>query len=619
MVLICSCRSRSFALSICNSRSKTFASLDRAMARLTQQASLVSLALMIICILVQGSVTADDNCGVWPVPRQCKCTASNPRKLDAEFSIFSGDKQNPTLVAAMSRYQSWITQAQTASDAQMVSDTSTISGIAVSLDSVDETLGNTTSFNYKVELSGNTISLAANNVYGAIAGLETLSQMLQDGSLSCSSLSITDSPTYGYRALMLDVANRYLPMRVVQNVIDGMTSLKMNVLNFRFSGYGAARVDSDTYQDVTAGVSAYSTGAVSQLVEYARQRGVRVVPQMDFPARASGFTNTTNVTFCENNAQNATLSDDDNTLSIIKGYISNVTDPSVFGDYLVHLGGSNMSAVGKCSVKQVQNVLDTLVTFTKGNNRSVALISDAISATTPKDVVAFVSDPSTFARQDMAVVLSSSRISDRSDVTLPLVGTETFSLASGYIDFASKASNLSVAGVCASFFTQLYCNTTMCGAVPPKSTPAPAGAQYAPRLQDPVIELAVTSAIFPRISATAGAAWNYVSMTDAQVTAAVTSLAKLLAQRDVPTCGNGTSSDESLHGLTGDGSCDVSACTAVSNCEGSAYPLYVMNVPTFQFGFSFGVALAATLIVCVGVAEFMHIRQTNRKGFTTLE
>ena len=85
------------------------------------------------------------------------------------------------------------------------------------------------------EANGVTVSLSANTVWGALRGLETLSQLAQavpgetPVARRFTAINITDWPRFAYRGLMVDPARRFLPMSALEAVIDSMAYAKLNV------------------------------------------------------------------------------------------------------------------------------------------------------------------------------------------------------------------------------------------------------------------------------------------------------------------------------------------------------------------------------------------------------
>lgn len=69
------------------------------------------------------------------------------------------------------------------------------------------------------------VILTAPTVWGALRGMETLSQLISTdptGQLVSPTVSITDEPRFAYRGLMVDPARRFLPLSALEAVIDSM-------------------------------------------------------------------------------------------------------------------------------------------------------------------------------------------------------------------------------------------------------------------------------------------------------------------------------------------------------------------------------------------------------------
>lgn len=95
---------------------------------------------------------------------------------------------------------------------------------------------------------------------------------------------------------MIDTGRRFYPVPLVKSILDGMAAVKMNVLHFHLSEE-CFRVASTSYPALTASCRSgsmtnnevYSQDDVTELVGYARSRGIRVVPEFDMPGHSGGF------------------------------------------------------------------------------------------------------------------------------------------------------------------------------------------------------------------------------------------------------------------------------------------------------------------------------------------
>jgi hexosaminidase len=152
-------------------------------------------------------------------------------------------------------------------------------------------------------------TIKAPTVFGAMYGLESFSQMVSStGILPCSHLLIQDKPQFIHRGIMLDTGRRHYPIKLIKTIVDGMVPSKLNVLHLHLSDFGGYRVQSASYPALTAklvdtaGERLYWTvEEVGEIVDYAADRGVRIVPEVDLPGHAAALfplVSNTGVQFC---------------------------------------------------------------------------------------------------------------------------------------------------------------------------------------------------------------------------------------------------------------------------------------------------------------------------------
>ena len=143
-------------------------------------------------------------------------------------------------------------------------------------------------------------TLSASTVYGALRGLETLSQLVSFDfdtrayEISGAPWAIKDAPRFQHRGLMVDTARHFLPLATLRRAVDSMAYAKLNVLHWHM-------VDTQSFPfEVAAAPELWTEGAfsagerylqedVSALVEYARARGIRVVVEFDVPGHAASW------------------------------------------------------------------------------------------------------------------------------------------------------------------------------------------------------------------------------------------------------------------------------------------------------------------------------------------
>ena len=140
------------------------------------------------------------------------------------------------------------------------------------------------SYELRVDVSG-TATLAAETLSGAVAGFETLAQLVYyDGTnyvLPNLPISIRDHPRFAWRGLLLDSARHFVPVTDVQRTLDGMAALKLNVLHWHLTDSQAftlqlSRLPALARMGALHPRLTYSRQDVQSIVAYARDRGASV-------------------------------------------------------------------------------------------------------------------------------------------------------------------------------------------------------------------------------------------------------------------------------------------------------------------------------------------------------
>lgn len=133
--------------------------------------------------------------------------------------------------------------------------------------------------------------LEADGPAGVIHGLATLLQLVRttpDGAV-VERIHIEDAPRFAWRGLLLDVSRHFDTVETVERQLDAMELVKLNVLHWHLSDGTAFRVESRAYpqlQAMTAPDQYYTQAQIREVVSYAADRGIRVVPEFDVPGHA---------------------------------------------------------------------------------------------------------------------------------------------------------------------------------------------------------------------------------------------------------------------------------------------------------------------------------------------
>jgi hexosaminidase len=147
---------------------------------------------------------------------------------------------------------------------------------------------------YVISITAQQIILNAPNDIGAIRGMETLLQLLSvdEEGYYFTALEIRDKPRFAWRGLLLDVGRHFMPMEVIKRNIDGMAAAKMNVLHLHLTEDQGFRIESKKFPKLhlMGSDGLYFTQVqIKEIIKYANDRGIRVVPEVDMPGHATSW------------------------------------------------------------------------------------------------------------------------------------------------------------------------------------------------------------------------------------------------------------------------------------------------------------------------------------------
>jgi hexosaminidase len=147
---------------------------------------------------------------------------------------------------------------------------------------------------YTLEVSSSGASLSAPTTLGVMRGLQTFLQLVEitPKGFAAAAVSIQDQPRFPWRGLMIDSSRHFFPVNVIKRNLDGMAAVKMNVLHWHLSEYQGFRVESrrfpKLYEMGSDGLY-YTQDQLREVIEYARDRGIRIVPEFDMPGHSTSW------------------------------------------------------------------------------------------------------------------------------------------------------------------------------------------------------------------------------------------------------------------------------------------------------------------------------------------
>lgn len=147
---------------------------------------------------------------------------------------------------------------------------------------------------YQLKVTSTKIIINATTDLGALRGLETVLQLLQNNSTSYyfPIVEIADSPRFTWRGLMIDAARNFQPVDVIKRNLDAMAAMKMNVFHWHLADDQGWRIELKNQPKVTDLASDgyfYTQEEIKNIVKYADNRGILIVPEIDVPGHASAL------------------------------------------------------------------------------------------------------------------------------------------------------------------------------------------------------------------------------------------------------------------------------------------------------------------------------------------
>ena len=164
---------------------------------------------------------------------------------------------------------------------------------------------------YQLRVTGNQVDISATDPAGLFYGAQTLLQMFppdvyareprvfEPDELSIRGVDIKDRPRFRWRGLMIDVSRHFFSKEQLIKTIDAMAIHKLNVLHLHLTDDPGWRIEIDGYPKlINVGAVGdmsnpegperlyFSKDEIREIIEYAGQRHIMVVPEIDMPGHS---------------------------------------------------------------------------------------------------------------------------------------------------------------------------------------------------------------------------------------------------------------------------------------------------------------------------------------------
>ncbi len=147
---------------------------------------------------------------------------------------------------------------------------------------------------YTLEVTANGASITAPTDLGTLHALQTFLQLVSVSAegFVAPAVTIQDKPRFPWRGLMIDSGRHFIPLEVIKRNIDGMEAVKMNVFHWHLSENQGFRVESKKFpklHEMGSDGLYYTQDEIREFILYARERGIRVVPEFDIPGHSTAW------------------------------------------------------------------------------------------------------------------------------------------------------------------------------------------------------------------------------------------------------------------------------------------------------------------------------------------
>ncbi|MBZ5856019.1 beta-N-acetylhexosaminidase [Flavihumibacter profundi] len=254
-----------------------------------------TILLLVFCIALVHLFAQDNTYNLMPVPRSLK-THGNSCAINKQFTIgiigHPGDRVYKEASRALRRLdnrmgffftQGNITPKDSSSSATLLIDVKRKAELNLQEDE-----------SYHLITGSKQVKITANTDLGAIRALETLQQLVsvQKGGYYFPGVEIYDEPRFPWRGLLLDITLHWMPMDVVKRTLDAMAAVKLNVFHMHLTEDQLFGIESKVYPRLTsvgAEGNFYTQENIKEIIAYADQRGIRIVPEFDVPGHCTAM------------------------------------------------------------------------------------------------------------------------------------------------------------------------------------------------------------------------------------------------------------------------------------------------------------------------------------------
>src|SRR5467141_4317793 len=272
-----------------------FTLLGRILRTMAQNARLRCLGILILCVSLYPVMTTAQQpaLNLMPLPANVQSGAGS-LKVDSTFSMAFTGYNEPRLERAGERFLRQLAR-QTGLPLALKPSKAGKATLLVQTDHANKEIQEVgEDESYILDVSTASARLRATTPLGTMHGLQTFLQLVEvsPNGFAAPVVTIQDQPRFPWRGLMIDSARHFIPLDVIRRNLDGMEAVKMNVFHWHLSENQGFRVESKKFpklHELGSDTLYYTQEEIRDLIAYARDRGIRVVPEFDMPGHSTAW------------------------------------------------------------------------------------------------------------------------------------------------------------------------------------------------------------------------------------------------------------------------------------------------------------------------------------------
>ncbi len=238
-----------------------------------------------------ASAQSQPQLNLMPMPASVQ-TGTGQLAITQSFSVAVAGAHDASLDSEVQRFQTQLSRQTGIPFRPKTGATPTLEVHADHVREAVQKLGEDESYELTIADSG--AKLTAPTTLGVLRGLQTFLQLVQitPTGFAVPAVKIKDQPRFPWRGLLIDVSRHFIPIDVLKRNIDGMAAVKMNVLHWHLSDDQGFRVESKKFPKLTQMGSDgmfYTQDEIRDLIAYAHERGVRIMPEFDMPGHTRSW------------------------------------------------------------------------------------------------------------------------------------------------------------------------------------------------------------------------------------------------------------------------------------------------------------------------------------------